>query len=41
MQKLKDILGNLYHPILHKIRQSPLLHTVAINKIVKKAIVST
>ena len=37
---MKQFLGNFYHPILHKIRQSPLLHTVAINKIVKKAIVS-
>lgn len=40
MQKLKDILGNLYHPILHKIRQSPLLHTLVIDKMVKKSIVS-
>ena len=37
---IKKVLGNFYHPILHKIRQSPLLHTVAINKMVKKSIVS-
>lgn len=40
MANIKNTLGNIYHPILHKIRQSPLLHTVAINKMVKKSIVS-
>ena len=40
MSRIKAVLGNFYHTILHKIRQSPLLHTVAINKMVKKSIVS-
>lgn len=37
---MKQFLGNFYHPILHKIRQAPLLHTFRINKMVKKSIVS-
>lgn len=40
MARIKDILGNFYHPILHKIRQSHLLHITAINKMVKKSIVN-
>ena len=35
---MKQLLGNFYHPILHKMRQSPLLHTAAINKMIKKSI---
>ncbi|MCR5606427.1 MAG: hypothetical protein K6F69_06405, partial [Treponema sp.] len=35
---IKQILGNIYHPILHKMRTSPLLHMSAISKMVKKSI---
>ncbi|MBR4629674.1 MAG: glycosyltransferase family 4 protein [Treponema sp.] len=35
---MKQVLGNFYHPILHKMRQSPLLHRAAINKMIKKSI---
>ena len=38
--KIKNILGIVYHPILHKMRNSPMLHTVAIRRMVKRSIVA-
>lgn len=32
------VLGNIYHPIIHKIRNSQFLHVIAINKMLKKSI---
>lgn len=35
---IKQLLGKIYHPILHKLRNSVLLHIFAINKMIKRSI---
>ena len=37
---MKEFFGKIYHPILHKMRNSPILHTGTINKMVKKSILN-
>ena len=38
MLEIKKNLGEFYHPILHKIRNSPCLHVFAVRKMLKKSI---
>ena len=35
---IKNTLGKIYHPILHRMRNSPRLHFFTINKMVKKSL---
>ena len=37
---IKELLGKVYHPILHKLRNSSFLHTFTINRMVRRSVLN-